>query len=175
MLSKKIEAALNGQVAVEASSSQAYLAMDSWAENQGLSGTAAFLYRHSDEERLHMLKLVKFINERGGRAVVPALKQPGTNYKSITDVFRALLDHETKVTNEINGVVDLCLKEKDYTTHNFMQWYVGEQIEEEALARTLIDKLNLIGNDKGGLYLFDRELEGMTGANGGNAKGGPKA
>jgi ferritin len=66
------------------------------------------------------------------------------------------------VTNEINGVVDLCLKEKDYTTHNFMQWYVSEQIEEEALARTLIDKLNLIGSDKGGLYLFDRDLEGMT-------------
>jgi ferritin len=148
MLSKKIEAALNGQVAVEANSSQAYLAMASWAENQGLSGTAAFLYRHSDEERLHMLKLVKFINERGG--------------KTITEIFKALLDHETKVTNEINGVVDLCLKEKDYTTHNFMQWYVSEQIEEEALARTLIDKLNLIGSDKGGLYLFDRDLEGMT-------------
>lgn len=167
MLSKKIEAALNGQVAVEANSSQAYLAMASWAENTGLSGTAAFLYRHSDEERMHMLKLVKFINERGGKAVIPALKQPGTNYKAITDVFKALLDHETKVTNEINGVVDLCLKEKDYTTHNFMQWYVGEQIEEEALARTLIDKLNLIGNDKGGLYLFDRDLEGMTTQQGG--------
>jgi ferritin len=162
MLSKKIEAALNGQVAVEANSSQAYLAMASWAENQGLSGTAAFLYRHSDEERLHMLKLVKFINERGGKAVVSALKQPGTNYKTITEIFKALLDHETRVTNEINGVVDLCLKEKDYTTHNFMQWYVSEQIEEEALARTLIDKLNLIGSDKGGLYLFDRDLEGMT-------------
>ena len=66
------------------------------------------------------------------------------------------------MTQEINGVVDTCLKEKDYTTHNFMQWYVSEQIEEEALARTLIDKLNLIGNDKGGLYLFDRDLEGMT-------------
>jgi ferritin len=173
MLSKKIEAALNGQVAVEANSSQAYLAMASWAENTGLSGTAAFLYRHSDEERMHMLKLVKFINERGGKAVIPALKQPGTNYKAITDVFQALLDHETKVTNEINGVVDLCLKEKDYTTHNFMQWYVGEQIEEEALARTLIDKLNLIGNDKGGLYLFDRDLEAMKAVGGGNeAKGG---
>jgi ferritin len=170
MLSKKIEAALNGQVAVEASSSQAYLAMASWAENQGLQGTAAFLYRHSDEERMHMLKLVKFINERGGKAVIPALKQPGTNYKTITDVFQALLDHETKVTNEINSVVDLCLKEKDYTTHNFMQWYVGEQIEEEALARTLIDKLNLIGNDKGGLYLFDRDLENMTGPEGGEGR-----
>lgn len=158
MLSKKIEAALNGQVAVEANSSQAYLAMASWAENQGLGGTAAFLYRHSDEERMHMLKLVKFINERGGKAAIPALEQPGTNYNSITEIFKALLDHETKVTKEINSVVDLCLKEKDYTTHNFMQWYVSEQIEEEALARNLIDKLNLIGNDKGGLYLFDRDL-----------------
>jgi ferritin len=172
MLSKKIEAALNGQVAIEANSSQAYLAMASWAENQGLSGTAAFLYTHSDEERVHMLKLVKFINERGGKAVIPALKQPGTNYKTITEIFKALLDHETKVTNEINSVVDLCLKEKDYTTHNFMQWYVSEQIEEEALARTLIDKLNLIGNDKGGLYLFDRDLETPKGAQGGKEKGG---
>ena len=161
MLSKKIETALNGQIAIEAGSSQAYLAMASWAENQGLSGTAAFLYRHSDEERMHMLKLIKFVNERGGRAVVPALKQPSTAFKSITDIFRSLLEHETHVTATINQVVDTCLKEKDYTTHNFMQWYVSEQIEEEALARTLIDKLNLIGNDKGGLYLFDRDLEGM--------------
>lgn len=172
MLSKKIEAALNGQVAIEAASSQAYLAMASWAENQGLSGTAAFLYRHSDEERMHMLKLVKFINERGGKAVISALKQPGTNYKSITDVFQSLFDHETAVTNEINGVVDLCLKEKDYTTHNFMQWYVSEQIEEETLARTLIDKLELIGTDKGGLYLFDRDLQGIAGAAKGADAGG---
>jgi ferritin len=162
MLSKKIEAALNRQVEVEASSSQAYLAMASWAENTGLSGTAAFLYRHADEERMHMLKLIKFINERGGRAVVPALELPNTGFNSITDIFQTLLDHETKVTEEINGVVDLCLQEKDYTTHNFMQWYVSEQIEEEALARNLIDKLNLIGNDKGGLYLFDRDLVSMT-------------
>ncbi len=161
MLSKKIEAALNGQVEVEARSSQAYLAMASWAENTGLSGTAAFLYRHADEERMHMLKLIKFINERGGRAVVPALDQPHTGFSSITDIFQSLLDHETRVTEEINGVVDLCLQEKDYTTHNFMQWYVSEQIEEEALARTLIDKLNLIGNDKGGLYLFDRDLQDL--------------
>lgn len=109
-----------------------------------------------------MLKLIKFVNERGGRALVPALKQPSTDFKSITDIFRSLLEHETHVTATINQVVDTCLKEKDYTTHNFMQWYVSEQIEEEALARTLIDKLNLIGNDKGGLYLFDRDLEGVV-------------
>ena len=110
MLSKKIEEALNRQVEVEARSSQAYLAMASWAENTGLGGTAAFLYRHSDEERMHMLKLIKFINERGGRAVVPALDLPNTGFSSITDIFRTLFEHETMVTEEINGVVDLCLQ-----------------------------------------------------------------
>ena len=168
MLSKKIEDALNTQIGIEASSSQSYLAMASWAETTGLSGTAAFLYKHSDEERMHMLKLIKYVNDRGGKAVIPALKQPQKAYKSITDVFQVLLEHETHVTASINLVVDLCLKEKDYTTHNFMQWYVSEQIEEETLARTLIDKLALIGTDKGGLYLFDRDLEGMAGrVNGG--------
>ena len=170
MLSKKVEAALNAQIEIEASSSQAYLAMASWAETNGLSGTAAFLYRHSDEERVHMLKLIKFVNDRGGRALVPALKQPQKEYKSITHIFQTLLEHETDVTACINQVVDLCLKEKDYTTHNFMQWYVSEQIEEETLARTLIDKLELIGTDKGGLYLFDRDLQGLTApARGGGA------
>ncbi|HMW96593.1 MAG TPA: ferritin [Flavobacteriales bacterium] len=167
MLSKKVEAALNAQIEIEASSSQAYLAMASWAETNGLSGTSAFLYRHSDEERVHMLKLIKFVNDRGGRAHVPALKQPQKDYKSITDIFQTLLEHETGVTASINNVVDLCLKEKDYTTHNFMQWYVSEQIEEETLARTLIDKLELIGSDKAGLYLFDRDLQNLTGTSGG--------
>ncbi len=162
MLSKKIESALNGQVETEAASSQFYLAMASWAESEGLNGTAQFLYRHSDEERMHMLKLVKFINERGGRAIIPALAQPPKAFKDINQIFSNLLGHETKVTDEINKLVDICLKEKDYTTHNFLQWYVSEQIEEEAMARTLIDKLALIGNDKGGLYLFDRDLEGMA-------------
>ncbi len=170
MLSKKIEAALNAQIEIESMSSQTYLAMASWAETQGLSGTAAFLYRHSDEERMHALKLIKFVNERGGHAVIPALKQPQKNYKGITDIFQSLLEHETHVTSTINQVVDTCLKEKDYTTHNFMQWYVSEQIEEEGLARTLIDKLKLIGGDKGGLYLFDRDLQGMIGADAGAGK-----
>ncbi|MBS1547665.1 MAG: ferritin [Bacteroidetes bacterium] len=158
MVSKKVENALNGQVAKEAMSSQIYLAMASWAEAQGLEGVAAFLYRHSDEERMHTLKLMHYINERGGHAVVPALAKPPKDMKDIMDVFKSILHQEVEVTGEINAIVDLCLKEKDYTTHNFMQWYVAEQIEEERLARTMLDKLNLIGNDKGGLYLFDRDL-----------------
>ncbi len=159
MLNKKVEEALNNQIQIEAESSQFYLAMASWAETEGLNGTAAFLYEHSDEERFHMLKLVKFINERGGHAIVPALKQPPITFESIQQIFQNLLDHEVAVTQSINEVVHICLQEKDYTTHNFMQWYVSEQIEEEGLARTIMDKLNMIGNDKGGLYLFDRDME----------------
>ncbi len=158
MLSKKIEKALNNQVELEAMSSNYYLAMASWAESEGLNGAAEFLYKHSDEERVHMVKLVRFINDRGGRGLIPAIKEPGSKFKSLSEVFDIIYNHEVKVTAEINNVVDLCLSEKDYITHNFMQWYVAEQQEEESLARHYVDKLRLIGNDKGGLYLFDRDL-----------------
>ena len=158
----KVEKALNKQVEKEASSSQFYLSLASWAENQGLNGTAKFLYTHSDEERFHMLKLVKFINERGGTAIIPNVEAPKKNFKSIENVFQLLLNHELAVTECINQLVDVCLQEKDYTTHNFIQWYVSEQLEEEALARTIMDKINLIGKDKGGLYLFDRDLENAS-------------
>lgn len=159
MLSKKIEKALNRQIEIEADSSQFYLSMASWAEVQGFNGAAKFLYLHSDEERMHMLKLVRFINERGGHAIVPALKQPPASFNGLIDIFESLLGHEIKVTEEINSLVHATLEEKDYTTHNFLQWYVSEQIEEEALARNIMDKLNMIGSDKGGMYLFDRDLE----------------
>ena len=162
MLKSKIEKALNKQVELEASSSQFYLSMASWTESQGLTGTSTFLYHHSEEERGHMLKLVKFINERGGTPIIPALIKPPATFNSILSVFESLLEHELNVTDSINNVVDLCLAEKDYTTHNFMQWYVSEQLEEEALARTILVKLKMIGNDKGGLYMFDRDLDLMV-------------
>jgi ferritin len=164
MLNNTIQSALNQQVLVEAESSQIYLAMASWAEVKGYPGIAAFLYRHSDEERTHMLKLVKYINERGGHGIVPALKGPEASYAGIQQVFKSVLDHEIYVSNQINSLVEVCLKEKDYSTHNFLQWYVSEQIEEEALARTIMDKLNLIGEDKGGLYIFDRDIASLGAA-----------
>ena len=170
MVSTKVESALNKQIEFEASSSQYYLAMASWAETQGLSGVAEFLYLQSNEERMHMLKLVKYINERGGHALVPALKEQPQKFKSIQYVFEEVLKHELFVSAEINGLVETCLKEKDYTTHNFLQWYVAEQIEEEAMARKILDKLKLIGDDKGGMYLFDRDLPSIAAAASG--KGG---
>jgi ferritin len=168
-MNKQIETALNEQISKEASSSQYYLSMASWAETKGLSGTAFFMYAHSDEERFHMLKLVKFVNERGGRAIVPSIPQPPSDFDTVQRMFELLLEHELTVTQSINEVVDICLKEKDYTTHNFMQWYVSEQIEEETLARNILDRLHLLGDEKSSLYLFDRDLETVA-VNEGNGK-----
>lgn len=159
MLSKKIQDALNEQVRIEGESSQVYLAMASWSEIQpGIDNVTSFFYRQSDEEREHMLKLIHFINERGGFAVVPAYDQPPLTFPSLQHAFKQLLEHEIFVSNSINNLVDIALQEKDYATVNFLQWYVAEQIEEEALARTINDKLELVGDDKGGLYLFDRDI-----------------
>ncbi|MEL7271092.1 MAG: ferritin [Bacteroidota bacterium] len=159
MLSKKLEKALNNQIKIEAESSQVYLSMASWAEVKGLEGIAGFMYGHSDEERMHMLKLIKYVNERGGHAQISQLKAPKTDFGSFQKMFEELYQHELFVSNSINDLVHVTLEEKDYATHNFLQWYVAEQIEEEALARTILDKINLIGNDKGGLYLFDRDVQ----------------
>jgi ferritin len=158
MISSKIEAALNRQIDLEGFSSLYYLSMASWCEVKGYNGIAQFLYHHSDEERMHMLKLFRYINDRGGHARVPGLESPPKDFKSIQEIFEIVHSHEVKVSNEINALVELCILEKDYTTHNFLQWYVTEQIEEESLARNVLDKLKLIGEDKGGMYQFDRDL-----------------
>lgn len=160
--------ALNQQVKMEGQSSNIYLAMASWAEIQpGLEGVTEFLYQHADEERMHMLKLIHFINERGGFGEVPAFEKPALSYPSVHHCFKEILAHESKVSESINELVDLALKEKDYATHNFLQWYVSEQIEEEHLARTCLDKLEMIGDDKGGMYLFDRDILSLAQADSG--------
>ena len=162
MLSEKIEKALNTQIKIEAESSQIYLSMASWAEVQGLNGVALFMYAQSDEERDHMLKLVKYVNERGGHAKVTLLDAPPVKFGSTKEMFEDLLKHEIFVSESINSLVHITLEERDYATHNFLQWYVAEQIEEESQARTILDKINMIGDDKGGLYLFDNDIKQMT-------------
>lgn len=158
MISTTIQEKLQNQIQKEASSSHLYLAMACWADVKGFSGVAKFLYDQSDEERMHMLKLVKFINERGGHATVPALESPKKEFDSLMAVFKSILEHEIKVTESINDIITACLKENDHSTNNFMQWYVTEQLEEEQMARSIIDKLEMIGSDTSSLYLFDKEL-----------------
>lgn len=156
MLNKKVESILNKQVEKEAFSSALYLAMASWVEVKGMPGVAEWLYVQSYEERIHMLKFIKYINERGGHAIVPALEQPEKEFKSVKSMFTEVLKHEQFITSSINDIVALCVVEKDFTTHHWVQWFVNEQIEEEANATKILDKLNLLGDDN--LYLFDRDI-----------------
>lgn len=161
MLSKNIEIALNKQIRIEAESSQIYLSMACWSEVNGLEGISQFMYAQSEEERIHMLKLIKYVNERGGTSQITDLKAPVSQYNTFKEMFEELYKHEVFVSDSINELVHITFEEKDYATHNFLQWYVAEQIEEEATAKTILDKINLIGDDKGGLYLFDRDIQQM--------------
>ncbi len=162
MINKKVETVLNAQIEKELFSSNLYLAMASWAETNGLKGTSAFLYKHTEEERIHALKLIHYVNDRGGQAVIPALKQVKMEFKSVKALFEEIMEHEFMISAEINKLVGICIDERDFTTQNFLQWYVTEQIEEESLIRSILDKLNLLGEDKTNLYMFDSEMEKLT-------------
>lgn len=161
-MNTEIEKLLNDQIKYEASASMQYLAMASWADEKGYNGVADFFYNQSEEERMHMTKLIKFVNERSGKVVIPALDKPKGSFDSLNELFETFLKSEMFVTEQINHVIYQCLQHKDYNVHNFMQWYVTEQLEEEAVARTLLDKLNIIGNDKSGHYLFDRDINEIS-------------
>ncbi len=164
MLNKKVEKALVAQVEKEGYSSHLYLAMAGWAESKGMEGIAKWLYAQADEERMHMLKFILYVNERSGRAIIPGFDKPPVDFDGVKKMFEQVLEHEQYVSKSINDIVQVCLDEKDFTTHNWIQWFVQEQIEEEASARAILDKLNLVGD--GNLYLFDRDIMGMRGAAG---------
>lgn len=164
MISKKVEEAINRQIKNEEHSARIYMAMASWCEIKGLRGAAAFLYKQSDEERMHQLKFVKFLNDRGGYAQLQALDTPNAAYASVLEVFQNVLRHEEFVTASINEIYAITIEEKDYTTGNFLQWFINEQIEEESTAHTILDKINLVGDDKAGLFHIDKELDAMAAA-----------
>lgn len=163
MLSPKIEKALNQQIALEAQSSFTYLAMASWADVNGYANSARFLYAQSSEERDHMLKLFNYINDAGGHALAPEVKVKNHNYKTLENLFVDTLKNEQSVTQSINDLVDLCLKERDHSTHNFLQWYVSEQHEEEKSFRAILDLFKIIGTDGKGLYHIDKEIGSKIG------------
>jgi ferritin len=164
-MNTSIEKLLNDQIKFEASASMQYLAMASWADANGYNGVADFFYLQSEEERVHMIKLVKFINERSAKVIIPELDKPKSDFESLNQLFETFLEKEVFVTKQINHVIYECLQHKDYNVHNFMQWYVTEQLEEEAVAKTLLDKLMIIGDDKSGHYLFDRDINIIASAN----------
>ena len=161
MLTQKVEEILNVQIQKEDYSSQLYLAMASWAENKGFSGVADWLYAQAEEERMHMMRLIRYINERDGKAKIIAVKEPPADFGSVREMFDKVLEHERFISASINEIVQVCMDENDHTTNNWVQWFVNEQIEEEASVRALIDKLKLVGEHN--MYMFDRDIMGTRG------------
>ena len=159
MLSKKISDALIDQVGEEAFAAQYYLSMASWCDTAGLPGSAKFLYSHAGQEQQHMMKLFHYVNDAGGHARVQAVKEPPHVFKSISHVFELTFAHEKHVTKKINALVDLCLAEKDYSTFNFLQWYVAEQHEEEKIFKAILDLIRVAGVEGRGLFLIDKEIQ----------------
>jgi len=156
MLTKKMEDICNRQIEREGYSSNLYLAMASWAETNGLAGIAQWLYAQAEEERMHMLKFFKFMNERGAKAIVPEFRKPDSEYAGVEELFNEVLKHEQYITASINEIVDLAIELKDHATNSFLKWFVDEQLEEEASVQAVIDKLKILG--KHNLYMFDRDI-----------------
>lgn len=154
----KILSLLNDQVSMEASASAEYINMASWCEVQGYKHAAEFLYEHAKEEREHMLKLMRYINDMGDHAVHPDIQNTVEEYKSLRAVFESILENEENVTEAIHAIVSTCLEEEDYATFNFMQWFVKEQREEELIAKRAIELFDVIGEDGVGLYMVDKEI-----------------
>jgi len=161
-LSEGIEDILNVQIKVEAHSSALYLSMSSWCNDQGLDNAADFFAKQSDEERSHMLKLFNYINNRGGRAISPEVTNIPRDFESFRGVFEQVLEQEMFVTEQFNEIADRCTKAKDYVTFNFVQWFLAEQMEEEYVARRILELFDVIGEEGTGRWEIDRHLAKVT-------------
>jgi ferritin len=161
-LSKTLTAALNAQMTKEAHASQIFLSYAAWADSQGFSGIANFLFRHAQEERNHMMKILEYILKRGAEVQVTAIAAPPAAPTSLNNCFEKVFEHEVENTKAVYSVVKLSLNEEDWATWNFMQWFVKEQIEEETLAMELLNKVKIAGGENvssNAMYSLDRDLE----------------
>jgi ferritin len=172
MLSEKTLQALNKQIALEGNASASYLAMASWCERQGLNGCATFFYDQSAEERMHMMKIIHYVNEMDGHAVISAQEQPKGEYDSIQELFKAVYLQEKAVTSAIYALLSISNEESDHSTTLFLQWYVAEQREEESQIRTILDKIKLIGTGGQSLYFIDQEVQNINAQRGQDEAGG---
>ncbi len=157
-VSTNMKKSLNDQVGLEASASNSYLAMASWCEVTGYEGAASYFYAQSDEERIHMLKFVHYLNDMGATATIPATKSPATSYKSLEILIKTALKNEQAVTAAIHKMVEISQKDKDHSTYAFLEWFVNEQVQEETKFETLLQKFDLIGRDKLAINEIDKIL-----------------
>ena len=158
MISEKMLKALNKHLNEEFYSSYLYLSMAAYFEAKNLKGFANWMRIQANEEQMHGMKFFNFILQKGGKVSLTEIGAPKIEWKSISEVFADTLKHEQKISSLINKLVETALLEKDYATHTFLQWFVTEQVEEEANVEEIIQKIEMIGDNKSGLYMLDNEL-----------------
>lgn len=157
-MNKKVSEALVKQVNKEFYSAYLYLAMNQYFEDETMAGMANWMYQQFLEEQFHAMKMVKYLNSRGIKVDLTLIEQPTIEWQSMLAVFEDVLDHEKSITASINSIQSLSVKEEDFATMNFLQWFIDEQIEEEENAANILKQLQLIGDNGYGLLMLDKEL-----------------
>ncbi|WP_417371804.1 ferritin [Gelidibacter japonicus] len=158
-MKEEIESALNNQIKTEAHASSTYLSMSTWCGVHGYDGSADFFAKQAEEERAHMLKLFKYINDRGGRAISPDITNITTDFHSLRDLFEKTLQMEMHVTQLFNDMAEKCISQKDFVTFHFIQWFLEEQVQEEYIARRILDLFDIIGEEGKGCWEIDKQLQ----------------
>lgn len=174
-INKKVEDAINKQVNAEVYSAYLYLGMQARCAEMNLKGLANWLYVQAQEEMTHAMKFYKFVLERGGHPVLPAIEGVRTDWKTPLEMFAAAYEHEQKVTAMINNIVDIAIAERDHASASMLNWFVDEQVEEEANSSEIAEKLKLIGESKDGLFMLDKELSTRVFVDGTQPAGGAQA
>lgn len=162
MISEKLVKAINEQINKELYSEYLYLSMQAWFANESLDGMATWMNVQAQEERFHAMKFFSYLIERGGRVQLKAIAQPTVDFDSPLQIFKMALEHEQFVTKSINELMDLAIKENDHATRSFLQWYVDEQVEEEASVDKIVNMLQRIGDHGHGIMMIDRDLSSRT-------------
>ncbi len=162
MISQKMQEAINAQINEELFSSYLYLSMSAFFEDMSLTGFANWMRIQAQEEQFHAMKFFDYLSERGGRVELLAIEKPEKNWPDIVTVFEETYKHEQHITAKINELVSIAADEKDYASGNFLQWYVGEQVEEEAAASEILEQIKFLGENKHGILMLDREFKSRT-------------
>ncbi|CAG36399.1 ferritin [Desulfotalea psychrophila] len=158
MISKKVNHALNVQINAEFFSSYLYLSMSAWLGSKNLTGFSSWMRAQAQEELFHATKMYDYVIERGGEVELFTIEQPKSVWTSASEVMSDVVDHEAKVTGMINDLLDVSIEERDHAASIFLQWFVAEQVEEEATVGGVFEKMKLIGGDTAGLFVLDVEL-----------------
>lgn len=158
MISQKLQDAINAQINRELFSEYLYISMQAWFANQNLDGFATWMDAQGKEERFHAMKFFNYVIERGGKVELKAIDQPTVDFGTSLNAFTAALEHEQFVTKNINELMDLAIAEKDHASRGLLQWFVDEQVEEEAAAEKIVHHLQMIGDNVHALFMLDKEL-----------------